>query len=72
MYVIAGLVGLAIGVSVWYITSRWIVLSIFWIEQRYPQMIGSKTIKVSEVIVCSLQVLASLALAFWIARLMAG
>ena len=72
MYVIAGLVGLAAGVTVWYITSRWIASSIFWVEHRYPQMIGTKTIKVSEVIVCSLQVLASMALAFWIARLMVG
>ena len=72
MYVIAGLVGLAVGVSVWYITSRWIASSIFWVEHHYPQMIGTKTIKVSEVIVCSLQVLASMALAFWIARLMVG
>jgi cytosine/uracil/thiamine/allantoin permease len=70
LYVFAGLVGLAAGVTVWYITSRWIALSIFWVEHRYPQMIGTKAIKVSEVIVCSLQVLASMALAFWIARLL--
>jgi cytosine/uracil/thiamine/allantoin permease len=72
LYVIAGLVGIAAGVAVWYSTSRWIALSIFWVEHRYPQVIGTKTIKVSEVIVCSLQVLASLALAFWIVRLMVG
>ena len=72
MYVIAGLVGLAACVIVWYITSRWIVSSIFWIERRYPQVIGTKAIKVSEVIVCGLQVLASLALAIWIALLMVG
>jgi hypothetical protein len=72
LYVITGLAGLTAGVTVWYITSRWIASSIFWVEHRYPQMIGTKTIKVSEVIVCSLQVLASMALAFWIARLMLG
>jgi hypothetical protein len=72
LYVIAGLVGLAVCVIVWYITSRWIVSSIFWIEHRYPQVIGTKAIRVSEVIVCGLQVLGSFALAFWIARLMVG
>ena len=72
MYVIAGLVGLAACVIVWYITSRWIVSSIFWIERRYPQVIGTRAIKISEVIVCGLQVFASMALAFWIARLMVG
>jgi hypothetical protein len=72
LYVIAGLVGLAAGVSVWYITSRWIVSSIFWVERRYPQVVGTKAIKVSEAVVCGLQVLAVFALAFWVARLMVG
>jgi len=72
LYVIAGLAGLATCVIVWYITSRWIVSSIFWIERRYPQVIGTKAIKVSEVIACGLQMLASLALAFWIVRWMVG
>ena len=72
LYVIAGLVGLAAGVIVWYITSRWVVASIFWVEHRYPQMIGTRAIRVSEAIICGLQVLASLALGFLIARLMVG
>jgi cytosine/uracil/thiamine/allantoin permease len=72
LYVIAGLVGLAAGVTVWYITSRWIASSLFWVEHRYPQVIGTRTIKASEVIVCGLQVLACLALAIWVARLMIG
>lgn len=72
MVVIAGLVGLAAGVTVWYITSRWIAASIFWVEHRYPHMIGTRTIRVSEAVVCGLQVLASLSLAVLIARLMVG
>jgi hypothetical protein len=72
LYVIVGLVGLAICVILWYITSRWIASSIFWVEHRYPQVIGTRILKVSEVIVCTLQVFACLALAFWLARLMVG
>ena len=72
MTVLAGLAGFAVGFIVWYITSRWIASSIFWVEHRYPQMIGTKAIKVSEVIACGLQVFASMALAFWIARLLIG
>lgn len=72
MYVFAGLVGFAIGFILWYITSRWIVASILWVEHRYPQVIGTRAIRVSEGIVCGLQVFACMALAFWIARLMVG
>jgi hypothetical protein len=70
LVIIAGLVGFAAGVIVWYVTSRWIVASIFWVEQRYPQVIGTRAIRVSEAVVCGLQVLACLALAFLLARLM--
>ena len=72
MYVIAGLVGVAAGLAVWYITSRFVASSIFWVEHRYPQVVGTRMIRVSEGVVCGLQVLACLALAFWIARLMVG
>jgi cytosine/uracil/thiamine/allantoin permease len=72
VYVIAGLVGFAAGIIVWYITSRWIASTIFWVEHRYPQVVGTRAIKVSEVLACGLQVLACLALAIWIARLMTG
>ena len=72
MFIIAAPVGFAVGVIVWYITSRWIASTIFRVEQRYPQLIGTRAIKVSEILVCGLQVLACLALAFWIARLMIG
>ena len=72
MTIIAALVGFALGVIFWYITARWIALTIFWVEHRYPQVIGTRAIKISEVLVCGLQVLACLALAFWIAWLMLG
>lgn len=70
MVVIVGLVGFAIGVALWFITSPFIVSSIFWVEKHYPQMIGTRMIRVSEVVVCGLQVFACMALAFWIARWM--
>ncbi|HJQ24686.1 MAG TPA: hypothetical protein VKA60_12280 [Blastocatellia bacterium] len=72
MFIIAAPVGFAVGVIMWYITSRWIASTIFWVEQRYPQLIGTRAIKVSEILVCGLQVFACLALALWIARLMVG
>jgi len=72
LYVIAGLAGLATSLVIWYITSRFIASSIFWVEHRYPQTVGTRMIRVSEVIVCGLQVLACLALAFWVVRLMVG
>ena len=70
MVIIAAVVGLAVGVILWYITSRWIVASIFWVEQRYPQVVGTRAIRVSEAVVCGLQVFACLALGVLIARLM--
>jgi hypothetical protein len=72
LVIIAGLVGFAAGIIIWYVTSRWIAASILWVEQRYPQVIGTRAIRASEAVVCGLQVLASLSLAFLIARLMIG
>lgn len=70
MYVIFGLVGITGGVILWYITSRWVASSIFWVEHRYPQLVGTRAMRISEAVVCGLQVLGSLALAFWLARLL--
>ena len=72
MYFLAGLVGLTIGVLAWYVSSRWVVSSIFWIEHRFPETVGSKGIKAGEVALCGLQVFACLALAFWVARMLIG
>ena len=72
MYIIAALIGIAIGVIFWAITSPWVVLTIFWVEQRYPQVVGTRAIRVSEVVVCGLQVFTCLGLAFWIALRMVG
>lgn len=70
MVVITGLIGFAFGVVLWFITSRFIVSSIFWVEEHYPQMVGTRIIRVSEMVVCGLHVFACMALAFWLARLM--
>jgi hypothetical protein len=72
LVIITGLVGIVVGVIIWYITSRWVAASIFWVEHRYPQMIGTRALRVSEAVVCGLQVFASLALAFWLAYWMIG
>jgi hypothetical protein len=70
LYIIAGLVGFAAGIIVWYITSPLIAATILRVEQRYPQVVGTRAIRVSEALACGLQVFACMALAFWIARLM--
>jgi hypothetical protein len=72
LHIIAALIGIAIGVIFWVITSPWVVLTIFWVEQRYPQVVGTRAIRISEAVVCGLQVFACLGSAFWIALLMVG
>ena len=72
MHIIAALIGIAIGFIFWVITSPWVVLTIFWVEQHYPQVVGTRAIRISEAVVCGLQVFACMGLAFWIALLMVG
>ncbi|HXG94970.1 MAG TPA: hypothetical protein VNN73_21705 [Blastocatellia bacterium] len=69
-YFIAGFIGLVVGFIVWFIASRWIASSILWVESRYPRLVGSKSMRAGEIIATGALVLACLALAFWIARLL--
>ena len=71
-YVIAGIVAVLVCFVLWFIASRWLAASILWTESRYPHLAGSRGLRVGEIIACGLLVLACLALAFWVARLLIG
>jgi hypothetical protein len=70
VYVIAVIVGLFIAFILWFILARWIAASIIWVESRYPHLLGSRGVRVSEIVACGLLVVACLAIAFWLARLL--
>ena len=70
LYFLAVLVGFAVAIVFWYITSRWVAFSVLWAEDRYAQAVGPKAIKTVEIVICGLQVLISFALAIWVGRLM--
>ena len=70
VYVIAVILGLFIAFILWFVMARWIAASIVWVESRYPHLIGSRGMRVSEVVACGLLVLACFAIAFWIAQLL--
>jgi len=70
LYFLATIAGLTIAVIVWFLVSHWIETSIEWIEDHRPELVGSKRLRLGEVIACSALVLASFALAFWITRLL--
>lgn len=72
MYFVAGLVVIAVAFMAWFITAPWVVASVLWAENHYPQLVGTKSIKAGEVIICGFQVAACLALAIWIGRLVIG
>jgi hypothetical protein len=50
--------------------SHLIETSIEWVEEHRPELVGSKRLRLGEAIACGALVLASFALAFWIARLL--
>jgi len=68
LYVLAIIVGLTIGITVWFLASHWIASSITWVEDRRPELVGSTQLRVGEAVACGAVVLASFALAFWIIR----
>jgi hypothetical protein len=70
LYFLATIAGLTIAVIFWFLASHWIAISMEWVEDHRPELIGSKRLRVSEAIVCGALVLASFALAFWITRLL--
>jgi hypothetical protein len=70
LYFLAIIAGLTIGITVWFLASHWIASSITWIEDRRPELAGSKQLRVGEAVACGALVLATFALAFWIIRLL--
>ena len=70
MHVLAIPAGLAIGITVWFLASHWIASAITWVEDRRPELVGSKQLRVGEAVACGALVLATFALAFWIIRVL--
>ncbi len=69
MYLLAASAGLAAGLIAWLIASHWIAASIAWVEDRRPELVGSRQLRAAEAVACGALFLACLALAFWLARL---
>ena len=55
-----------LGMTTWFAASHWLASSIIWVEGRYPNLIGSKGLRVYESVVCGLLVLACFAVAVFI------
>lgn len=70
IYVIAVILGLFIAFILWFIGARWIAASIVWVESRYPHLLGTRAMRVSEIIASGLLVAACFAIAFWLAWLL--
>ena len=66
MYFVIGIITLAISICLWFVSSPLVASFVLWAESRYPQMVESKSMKASEIILCGLQVLACFALALWV------
>jgi len=69
-FIAAGL-GLFVGLSLWFTASHWLAASIFWAEARFPRLVGSKSLRVYEAIICGLLVLGCFAVAFWVMQAIA-
>jgi hypothetical protein len=65
MHLLAAIAGLAVGVIAWLIASHWIAVSIARVEDRRPELVGSRQLRAAEAVACGALFLACLALAFW-------
>jgi hypothetical protein len=70
LYVLAVIAGLTAGITVWFLASHWIASWITWVEDRHPELAGSKRLRIGEAVACGALVLATFALAFWIVRML--
>jgi ABC-type phosphate transport system permease subunit len=70
LYFLAAIPAVIIGIVVWFLASPAIAASIEWVENRRPDLVGSKQLRVGEAVACGALVLATFALAFWIVRLL--
>jgi hypothetical protein len=71
LHFIGASLGLFAGLIIWFTGSHWLASSILWAEDRYPRLIGSRRLRVYEIVLCGLLVLGCFALAFWIMLLIA-
>ncbi len=71
VYIVAALTGLLAGFIVWLTASHWIATSIARVEARHPHLYNSRRMRASEVVACGALFLGCLALAFWVAYLLA-
>jgi hypothetical protein len=70
LYLLTGIAGLTAGFLVWLIASHWVATSITRVEDRHPELVGSRRLRAYEAVVCGALVAGCLALAFLIARLL--
>jgi hypothetical protein len=70
VHVLAIIAGFTVGIIVWFVASHWIASSMTWVEDRHPELAGSRQLRVGEVVACGALVLACSALALWIIRLL--
>jgi hypothetical protein len=68
MYLLAVIAGLTAGVVAWLIASHWIAVSIARVEDRRPDLIGSRQLRAAEAAACATLFLVCLALASWLGR----
>lgn len=71
MQFITASVGLILGLMAWFFASHLLATSIIWVENRYPKMIGSKSLRAYETVICGLLVLGCFAIAVWVMRALA-
>jgi hypothetical protein len=67
MHLLAAIAGLTAGVIAWLIASHWIAVSIARVEDRRPELVGSRQLRAAETVACGAVFLACLALASWLA-----
>lgn len=71
MYVVAALTGMLAGFIVWLTASHWIASSIARVEARRPHLYHSRRMRAGEAMACGALFLGCLALACWVAYLVA-
>jgi hypothetical protein len=64
-------VGLILGLITWFTASHLLASSILWVENRYPKLAGSLSLRAYEMVMCGLLVLSCFAVAVWIMRVLA-
>ncbi|HXG64027.1 MAG TPA: hypothetical protein VNO70_02900 [Blastocatellia bacterium] len=70
MYFIAVIIGLALGIIAWFVASYLVARLLIRIEERRPQLAGSRSIRAIEIGICGAVFVACLILWFWVARIL--